>query len=107
MSAADLTEALRALAHPDRREFVRACAGAERSAGDLAELSSLSLASVSEHLKVLRKAGLLVLDRRGRHWMYRADSALLTAIAEAVASLGDDDVRGASTMTMTTPSTPL
>jgi DNA-binding transcriptional ArsR family regulator len=86
-----LSEALRALAHPDRRAFVRACRYGERSAGDLAEVSSLSLPSVSEHLKVLRKSGLLILDRRGRHWMYRTDTARLTAVANAVAGLRDDD----------------
>ena len=86
-----LGEALRALAHPDRRAFVRACTRGERSAGDLAEVSTLSLPSVSEHLKVLRKSGLLVLDRRGRNWMYSTDTARLAAVSEAVAALGGPD----------------
>lgn len=86
-----LGEALRALSHPDRRTFVRSCRQEERSAGDLAELSRLSLPSVSEHLKVLRKSGLLILDRRGRHWMYRTDVDLLAAVAAAIARLGNDD----------------
>ena len=76
---------LRALSHPERRRFVAACGDAARAAGELAELSRLSLASVSEHLKVLRKSGLLVLERRGRFWYYRADSAVLR---RAVADLG-------------------
>ena len=83
-----LDEALRALSHSDRRIFIQACLDEERSTGDLAALSRLSLASVSEHLRVLRKSGLLVLDRRGRHWMYRTDATLLAAVAEAVAGLG-------------------
>lgn len=58
----------------------------ERAAGELAELSHLALASVSEHLKVLRKSGLLVLDKRGRFWMYRSDVAVLRA---AMARLED------------------
>ena len=84
-----LDEVLRALSHRDRRAFVRACLNEDRSAGDLAALSSLSLASVSEHLKVLRKSGLLTLDRRGRHWMYRTDAAVMEMVARAVAQLGD------------------
>ncbi|MDN4638862.1 metalloregulator ArsR/SmtB family transcription factor [Agreia sp. PsM10] len=91
MIEVDLSEALRALSHPDRRAFVRACAHDERSAGDLAEVSTLSLPSVSEHLKVLRKSGLLILDRRGRNWMYSTDTARLAAVAVAVAALGDAD----------------
>lgn len=76
---------LRALAHPDRRAFVAACRAGARAAGELAELSELSLASVSEHLKVLRKSGLLVLEKRGRFWFYRTDPAVLE---RAIAALG-------------------
>ena len=42
-------------------------------------MSSLSIATVSEHLKVLRKCGLLVLDKRGRNWFYRTNLAVLDA----------------------------
>ena len=84
-----LNEALRALAHPARRLFIRACLPSERAAGDLAALSNLSLATVSEHLKVLRKAGLLQLDRQGRFWMYRTDAMQLSTLAEATRKLGE------------------
>ena len=75
----DLDLVLRALSHPDRRRFVLACRDNPRPAGELAELSSLSPAAVSEHLKLLRLSGLLVLDRRGRHWLYKTDPAVLSA----------------------------
>lgn len=88
MDGEALDEAMRALAHPDRRMFVRACLNVEKAAGDLAALSNLSLAAVSEHLKVLRKSGLLRLDRRGRFWMYRTDTSLLAAAAQAIKQLG-------------------
>ena len=86
----DFDDVLRALAHPARRAFLRACVTQERAAGDLSSSSDLSLASVSEHLKVLRKSGLLRLDRQGRFWMYRTDSARLEAVTTAVRMLGDD-----------------
>jgi DNA-binding transcriptional ArsR family regulator len=78
---------LRALAHPERRLFVVACKTEARAAGELAELSALSLATVSEHLKVLRKSGLLILEKRGRFWFYRADPDRLAAAAAAIGSL--------------------
>ncbi len=78
---------LRALSHPERRAFVVACRDAERSAGELAELSSLSLATVSEHLKVLRKSGLLVLEIRGRFWFYRTNPELVQQASAALAHL--------------------
>jgi DNA-binding transcriptional ArsR family regulator len=91
MDESCLDEAMRALSHPDRRTFVKACLTEPRAAGELADLSSLALASVSEHLKVLRKSGLLVLDKQGRFRMYRTDTAILRAIVRAVAALGEQD----------------
>ena len=57
------------------------------SAGDLANGSPLALASVSEHLKVLRKTGLLVLEKQGRFRYYRTDVALLREVVAALAAL--------------------
>lgn len=84
MTDAELDESLRALAHAERRLFVRECLGRECAAGELAEISSLALASVSEHLKVLRKTGLLTLEVRGRFWMYRTDPARLQQVLAAL-----------------------
>jgi DNA-binding transcriptional ArsR family regulator len=87
IEAAQLDEVLRALSHPDRRRFVADCIGRTKAAGELAESSSLSLATVSEHLKVLRKSGLLVLERRGRFWFYTTDLAVLRAATAALKAL--------------------
>jgi len=78
---------LRALAHPDRRAFVAACRHGPKAAGELADLSALSIATVSEHLKVLRTAGLLVLDKQGRNWFYRTDADLLQRVLRELAKL--------------------
>ena len=78
---------LKALSHPDRRLFVLACRDAPKAAGELAELSALSLATVSEHLKVLRTAGLLVLDKQGRNWFYRTDPAVIAATMKGLRKL--------------------
>ncbi len=64
---------LRALAHRERRRILRACLNKACAAGDLAEPSPLAIASVSEHLRVLRTTGLLVLERDGRFRRYRTD----------------------------------
>lgn len=75
-----LDELFRALAHGDRRQFLSACSDEAIPAGELAGKSSLALASVSEHLKVLRKTGLLVLEKNGRYRFYRTDKRLLAAV---------------------------
>jgi len=83
----DLDQVLRALSHPERRQFVLACRDRPRAAGELAELSALSLATVSEHLKVLRTAGLLVLDKQGRNWIYRTDPTVIAATLSGLRKL--------------------
>jgi DNA-binding transcriptional ArsR family regulator len=82
-----LDELLRALAHNERRIFLEACLEERRAAGDLAERSSLSLATVSEHLKVLRKTGLVTLEKDGRFWFYQTDRARLRLAIEALQAL--------------------
>ncbi|RSS64178.1 helix-turn-helix transcriptional regulator, partial [Streptomyces sp. WAC06614] len=59
-----------ALAHPVRRTLLERLRGGARAAGDLAGEFSLSRPAVSEHLAVLRKAGLVREEPRGRHRYY-------------------------------------
>lgn len=87
MSSFALDDALRALAHHERRVFFAACLDEHRAAGELAELSQLSMATVSEHLKVLRKSGLVTMTKEGRFWYYRADRDRLAAIVAALARM--------------------
>jgi DNA-binding transcriptional ArsR family regulator len=84
-----LNELLRALAHHERRRILQACLDQPQAAGDLAAASGLAAASVSEHLKVLRKTGLVVLERRGRFRLYRTDPARVREVASQVQHLAD------------------
>ena len=83
---AALDERVRALSHEARRRLIVACLDAPQPAGALVELLGLAPASVSEHLKVLRKTGLLVLEVRGRFWLYRTDRAAVAATVAALAA---------------------
>ncbi|MGI8594469.1 MAG: ArsR/SmtB family transcription factor [Solirubrobacteraceae bacterium] len=82
-----LAARLRALAHPVRLALLRACMARERSAGELVEIVILSPAAVSEHLKVLRKTRLLVLEVRHRYHLYRADPEVVREIVAALEAL--------------------
>jgi DNA-binding transcriptional ArsR family regulator len=62
---------LRALANPHRRLIVQECWSAARSAGEIADLLDLAPASASEHLKVLRKHGLVDLNINGTFRIYQ------------------------------------
>jgi DNA-binding transcriptional ArsR family regulator len=82
LSAEEADELLRALAHPARRAILQECWREPRSAGALSETVGLAAASTSEHLKVLRKIGLVVLTKDGTFRWYRADPARVAALAE-------------------------
>jgi DNA-binding transcriptional ArsR family regulator len=79
-----LDEAVRALSHRERRQILVACQNGPRAAGELASQSQLAMATVSEHLKVLRKTGLVDVEKDGRFWLYRTNAAMVAAILAAL-----------------------
>ena len=65
--------ALRAIAEPHRREIIRLVWNTELPAGEIADrVGGISRPAVSQHLKVLRDAGLLSERRDGTRRLYRA-----------------------------------
>ncbi len=65
--------ASRALADGTRRSLLRLVRDGERSAGELAAaFPEMSRPAVSQHLRVLREAGLVSIRPDGNHRMYRA-----------------------------------
>lgn len=73
MAIVNLDTAFAALADPTRRRILRLVGGRPRAAGELAEAFPVSRPAVSKHLRVLRQAGLLDVDRVGRSRIYRLD----------------------------------
>jgi DNA-binding transcriptional ArsR family regulator len=66
-------EVFRALADPTRRAVFEQLAAGERTVSELRAGMSVSQPAVSQHLAVLRGAGLVVERRVGRNAYYRAD----------------------------------
>lgn len=69
----------RALANPTRRTMLRLVRDESRSVGALAAQLDMTQPAVSQHLAVLRDAGLVQVEPEGRRRMYRAD---IESIAE-------------------------
>jgi DNA-binding transcriptional ArsR family regulator len=69
---ADPGPAFHALAHPARRRMLHLTREGERTAGELARRCALSPPAASQHLKVLREAGLVTVRARGNERLYRA-----------------------------------
>ncbi len=65
-------EALKAIAEPRRRAILRLVADAELPAGEIAAAFDVSRTAVSQHLTVLKNAGLLTERRDGTRRLYRA-----------------------------------
>jgi DNA-binding transcriptional ArsR family regulator len=66
-----------AVANPVRRQLLEALRAGPRAAGDLAGQFALSRPAVSEHIAVLRNAGLVREEPRGRHRYYHLEPAPL------------------------------
>jgi DNA-binding transcriptional ArsR family regulator len=67
-------DTLRALAHPARRAMLELAWDAERSSSELAEAVALTRPAASQHLKVLRGAGLVHVRVDGNQRLYRVDA---------------------------------
>jgi len=65
-------EILRALAEPRRRAILRLVARDELAAGEIAAAFDVTRTAVSQHLTVLKNAGLLAERRDGTRRLYRA-----------------------------------
>ena len=69
-----------ALAHPLRRRLLMELRTGPRTASELAADMPVGRVAVSEHLRVLRLAGLAVAKRRGREQVYFLDPRRLTDV---------------------------
>jgi DNA-binding transcriptional ArsR family regulator len=79
-----------ALSDPTRRDILRMLRDGPRSAGAIAGAFSVTRPAISRHLRVLREAGLVVDEARGRERVYRLELGPLAAIEEFIARLRRD-----------------
>ena len=61
---------LKALAHPSRLMMVEALAEGEKCVCELRELVGADISTVSKHLSVMKRAGLVECERRGLQVFY-------------------------------------
>jgi ArsR family transcriptional regulator len=78
----------RALGHPIRLGIMRQLAERpETCACDFTEVFGVAQPTISQHLKVLREAGLVRTQRRGTQICYSVDPAGLATVSATVAAL--------------------
>jgi DNA-binding transcriptional ArsR family regulator len=79
-----LSTVLSALADPTRRAILSRLAGGEATVTELAEPFEMSLPAVSQHLKVLERAGLITRGREAQWRPARLDPKPLREVADFV-----------------------
>ncbi len=72
--------ALRALAEPQRRRILQLVGDGELPAGEIAERFTITPQAVSQHLRVLRDAGLLRERREGTRRLYAVRPEAIAAV---------------------------
>jgi len=86
---AGLAELAKALASPPRIEIVEVLGQGERSVEGVAARAGLSVANASQHLRLMRDAGLLASRRDGKHVLYRLADAAVVDLMGALGRLGE------------------
>jgi DNA-binding transcriptional ArsR family regulator len=84
---------LRVVAEPRRRDILRLVWSEELSAGEIASKFDVTFGAVSQHLKVLNDAQLVVVRRDGRRRLYRADRAALGPLGEHLMALWGEQLK--------------
>jgi len=80
--AATTSDPFNAVAEPRRRQILTYLAGDERQVGEIVLAVGLDQPSVSKHLGVLRRVGLVHVRCNGRHRLYRTNAEAIKPLHE-------------------------
>ena len=80
--AATTSDPFNAVAEPRRRQILSYLAHQERPVGHIAKRLGLGQPSVSKHLRVLKKVGLVSAGRNGRQILYKTNAEAIQAFYE-------------------------
>lgn len=85
---------LAALSDPTRRQVFERVLAAPQAVGAIAEGLPVSRPAVSQHLKVLKEAGLIVEQRRGTRRLYVANAQALGELRAAIEAMWREALSG-------------
>ena len=80
-------ETFKALSDPTRREILHILRDGAKTAGEIGSHFDMTAATVSHHLSVLEKAGLVTDDKRGKWIYYEMNLSVLDEITGWLAGL--------------------
>ena len=85
--------AIRAIAEPHRREILRLEWTSELAAGEIASHFDVTRPAISQHLRVLKEAGLVTERRNGTKRLYRARPESIAELRTYLESYWDENLR--------------
>jgi DNA-binding transcriptional ArsR family regulator len=85
--------ALQALAEPHRREILLLVRDQPRSVNEIAARFDISQQAVSQHLKVLKEAGLVAVQPQGQRRLYVVRPEGISALRDFLASFWPESLR--------------
>jgi DNA-binding transcriptional ArsR family regulator len=80
--AATTSDAFNAVAEPRRRDILNYLATQERSVSEIVAAMEMEQPSVSKHLKVLKRVGLVEVRREGRRKHYKVNAMAIRPLHE-------------------------
>ncbi|HEL9628826.1 TPA: winged helix-turn-helix transcriptional regulator [Streptococcus suis] len=83
-----LSETLKAIAAPIRRQILDSLKSGPKSAGEIVEQFQLTGATVSHHLSTLKKAGLILEEKQKNFIYYRLNYTVFEEVLIWIASFG-------------------
>lgn len=83
-----ISETMKALADPVRREILEILKKGPKPAGEIAQVFDLTGATVSYHLSQLKKAGLIYEERQKNYIYYHLDVTVFEEILVWITGLG-------------------
>lgn len=89
-----MSDAARAIAEPNRRQILELVRKEELPAGSIAEHFDLTRPAISQHLSVLKEAGLVEERRDGARRLYRARPDGLAELRQFLETFWDDRLGG-------------
>jgi DNA-binding transcriptional ArsR family regulator len=84
---------IRAIAEPRRREILRLVWTTELAAGEIARHFAVTRPAISQHLRVLKEAGLVSERRNGTRRLYRARPESIAELRTYLESYWDENLR--------------
>lgn len=85
-----MNEVFKALADPTRRKILDLLKDRDLSAGEIADKFNMTKPSISNHLSILKKADLVLVEKKGQFMIYSLNTTLFQDVIKWMLQLKGD-----------------